>query len=545
MKKTTLFLLFLLPIAPTVQAQIDWRAYSHSFPDEALDDPTTVAIIAAIPKPNDSFWSITANPTEAYYKLSDDPSAGLVPMENIVARTSFDTARVHFFMHGVNLGNAAEYQFRVTEHPGAKVLVPWKNIDQFMNPEFAENAGPPKTAYLNGYKAPLGHTVVVEVRRINTRQIVAASLITWVSIEPYITNVYTSDNMEAFLKKLQYPWARESDLNQVSRSSGSLKLPSPNNNLILFLSTKVYDKDQVQYELIKDGRVMTPWKSNDYENSFIWLKDNDPGTYRLNIRYSVQPQHVKEYDFEVEPTWYQTTGFKILLAIFIAACLGTVYFLLLFINQKQKRDRELAKKTKLQLELKAIYAQLNPHFVFNALSSIQGLINKQDIQEANSYLSDFARLMRESLTNSNKEEISLHEEIEGLETYLKLEQLRFGFAYQISLDESIQRYDSSIPALLLQPLVENAVKHGVSALGKDGRVDIHFDRVGDIMMVRIADNGKGFSAKTSSTGFGLKLTRDRIQLMNELNRSQPIQLEINPRSPLGTEIILRFNQWFA
>lgn len=200
---------------------------------------------------------------------------------------------------------------------------------------------------------------------------------------------------------------------------------------------------------------------------------------------------------------------------------------------------------KLQLELKTIYAQLNPHFVFNALSSIQGLINQQDIQGANNYLSDFARLMRESLTNSNKEEISLHEEIRGLETYLKLEQLRFGFAYQISLDDSIQRYDSSIPALLLQPLVENAVKHGVSTLGKDGRVDIHFDRNGDTMIVRIADNGKGFLSETPSTGFGLKVTRDRIKLMNELNRSQPIQLEITPRSPLGTEIILRFNHWFA
>ena len=534
-------------MARAVQAQIERGAYSHSFPDNALDDPAAVAIVAAIPKPNDSFWNLTANPTEAYYQLSDDPTAGRVPMENIVARTSFDTAQVHFFMHGINLKNAAEYQFRVTEHPGARVLVPWKNIDQFMDPEFVENSGPPKIAYLGAYKAPLGHTIVVEVRKINTRQIVAASLISWVSIKPEVIYVYTSENMEAFLRKLQYPWARARERNpkEANSSSDSLKLPSPNNNLILFFSTKIYDKEQLQYELIRNERVVTPWKINDYDNGFIWLKDKEPGVYRLNIRYSVQPQHVREYDFEVEPAWYQSTGFRTMLAVFVAACLGAVYFLLLFIRQKQKSNRELANKTKLQLELKTIYAQLNPHFVFNALSSIQGLINKQDIQGANNYLADFARLMRESLTNSNKEEISIHEEIQGLETYLKLEQLRFGFAYQIGLDDSIQRYDSNIPALLLQPLVENAVKHGVSALGKEGRVDIHFDRNGDTMIVRIADNGKGFPAETPSTGFGLKLTRDRIKLMNELNRSQPIRLEITPRLPLGIEITLRFNHWFA
>ncbi|MPR36965.1 sensor histidine kinase [Salmonirosea aquatica] len=545
MKKAVLFLLLLLTTAQAVRAQIDWGAYSQSFPDGALDDPATVAIIAAVPKPNDSFWIITANPTEAYYKFSDDPSSQQVPMEHIIARNSFDSAPVHFFLHGVNPQNASGYQFRVREYPDARVLVPWKNADRFTDSSLVKSSGLPAMTYLGGYKAPLGHTIIVEVRQTNPQRIIGVSVIRWVSIKPNITNVYTSDNLDAFLKKLQHPWASQSDPAHESRPSGLLKLPAPHNNLILYLGADIIDKEQLQYELRKNGRVMIPWKNNDFENSFIWLKDNEPGVYQLHIRYAVQPQHVTDYDFEVEPAWYQSLSFKIMLGIFLAACFGAVYFMLLFIRQKQKASRELAKKTRLQLELKTIYAQLNPHFVFNALSSIQGLINQQDIQGANRYLADFARLMRESLTNSSREEISLHEEVQGLETYLKLERLRFGFTYQISLDDAIQPYESSIPALLLQPLVENAVKHGASALGKAGQVDIRFEKRDEMMIVRISDNGKGYPDEASTGGFGLKLTRDRIELMNQLNPVQPIQLEITARSPAGTEVILRFNHWFA
>ena len=101
--------------------------------------------------------------------------------------------------------------------------------------------------------------------------------------------------------------------------------------------------------------------------------------------------------------------------------------------------------------------------------------------------------MRESLANSHKDEVSLHEEIQSLDTYLRLEQLRFGFQYQITLDPAINRFDTSIPALLVQPLVENAVKHGVSALQEAGRVTIDFRRTGETMIVYVADNGRGWA----------------------------------------------------
>ncbi|MBO0931372.1 sensor histidine kinase [Fibrella aquatilis] len=548
MNKATSFLFLLLLTTQTAHAQFDWGKYSHSFPDGTTDNPSVVGIIAAVPKPNDSYWDMKAS-TDKLAQLAGDSLFRGFPLADIVARTTFDTARVHFFLHGVTPKNAAEYQFRVKEYPGQTVLVPWGSPHRFTE---SNRRDWPQMAYLGGFTAPLGHMISVEARQTGNQQLVGASLIAWVPISPAISSLYTSNNLDAFLKKLQYPWAKETDAGtgslsgRVDKPSDPLTLPATNRNLIFYLTdAEIYSKEQVQYELIWDGQVIRPWQSNEYDNSFIWLKDYTPGSYRLNIRYTVQPQHVTSYYFAVQPAWYQSLWFRSMVGLFITACLGAGAFGVLFVRQKQKNREAVANKTKLQLELKAIYAQLNPHFVFNALSSIQGLINTGDIQGANTYLADFARLMRESLANSNKEELSLDKELQGLDTYLKLEQLRFGFRYQLTLDEAINQFDTSLPALLLQPLVENAVKHGVSALREVGLITVRFDKTGEAMTICITDNGRGFDASQPTGGFGLKLTHDRIKLLNELNSEQPIQLTINQLVTNGTEVLLRFNNWFA
>jgi len=217
---------------------------------------------------------------------------------------------------------------------------------------------------------------------------------------------------------------------------------------------------------------------------------------------------------------------------------------MLYLRQKKQAEQAQLNKTKAQLELKSIYAQLNPHFIFNAISSIQGLINKQDIVGANQYLTDFAQLMREAIINTDKDLISLHEELRTLNTYLKLEQLRFNFKYDIQVDESIDTYITEVPTLLLQPLVENAVKHGVSGLDTRGQIGINFTKMDNDMLVSVQDNGNGFSEKPASTGYGLKLTRERISLMNTLSKDQNISLEIKTQPDPGTTIEIKFSNWF-
>ncbi len=525
-------------------AQIDWGDYSQTFPDKALDKPSTVGLILAVRRGNDSFWN-QQDDNHAFDNIHRDAAFRHLRPQSIIFRPTFDTAQAHFFLHGVNAKNAVRYQYQVIDYTTGRMIVAWQSVVQFTDSALTRQSALPQMAYLGGYTAPLGHTLVVDVRRTDNQRIIGTAMVGWVPIKPSVSRVYTSKNVAAFLRKLQYPWAKDTTQALPDQASGKLVLSATDNNLILLLNATIYAKKQVQYELVRDDKGSNTWRDNEYDNSFIWLTDFLPGSYRLRIRYTAQPQHVTEFRFRVAPAWYQSGAFKVAVALVATVGLGAVVLVVLLVRQKRKGREEVAKRTKLQLELKAIYAQLNPHFVFNALSSIQGLINRNDVKGANQYLTDFARLMRQSLTNANREMIPLNEEIQLLTTYLRLEQLRFGFQVQIVLDATINSYDTDMPALLLQPLVENAVKHGVAQKAEMGLVAVHFSQVEDALIARISDNGNGLPEDSPVSGFGLKLTRDRIKLLNDLNPAQVIELTVSTGQPTGTNVTVRFNHWFA
>jgi LytS/YehU family sensor histidine kinase len=263
----------------------------------------------------------------------------------------------------------------------------------------------------------------------------------------------------------------------------------------------------------------------------------------VRIRYARQRHNVTTYHFEIKPFWYQTLLFNILLGLLVAAFLGFIILSFRFRVQRQKLRESQLKKEKTATELKAIRSQLNPHFVFNALGSIQGLINSNEIDAANRYLSGFASLMRNTLTGSNKPGSSIFHEINLLKNYLDLEQLRFHFAYQIQADPGIDLSATEIPSLLIQPLAENAVKHGVSALGEKGNIVIEIKKENADINVLIGDNGPGFPIGESTAGFGLKLTRDRISLLNQLSKDQNISLAIERGTGGGTMVYLKLKNW--
>jgi len=547
MKKVKLILFILIATCRLAHSQINWGDYSQSFQNGATDKAGKVALILAIRKDNNSFW--TAHRSSTFFTAANKDTSFLAKRpKDIIARTIFDTAKVQIFLHGVNRLNAAQYQFSVTAYPRRKVVA-WSALTNFTTAAVAASSGLPQMAYIGGYNAKPGEMLVIDVRKKDSREIIATALIAWKSITPAIENLYTSNELNLFFQRLSRPWSvrndkRWKDTDPKTGLPGNLDLSAGNNGLILLLNADIYHKEQVEYSLLRKDKTIVPWKVNDFDNNFIWLQDLAPGQYKLQIRYAVQRDHVKTYQFAVEPAWYQSLIFKIVSGLLISAFFGAFLFLMLFIRQKQKTREELSRKNKVQLELKSIYAQLNPHFVFNALSSIQGLINKQDIKGANDYLSDFSKLMRESLQNSNKEEVPLQQEIKTLGVYLKLEQLRFGFQFFIKASDHINIYETSIPSLLLQPIIENAVKHGVSSLYEKGCIGVEFFRENDAMRVAVTDNGSGFNRNRQQGGFGLKLTEDRIKLLNELNLEREIVLTIDNEASAGTRVNIIFNYWF-
>jgi two-component sensor histidine kinase len=230
--------------------------------------------------------------------------------------------------------------------------------------------------------------------------------------------------------------------------------------------------------------------------------------------------------------------FSILLILFGSILLsGGIAFFVYKASVKAIRKKEENKRLITELELKAIRSQMNPHFIFNALSSIQHLINQGKNSDANQYLLHFAKLLRMVLATTEKKLVSLSEEIEQLELYLQLEQLRVPFDYRIEVDDSIQPDNEEIPGLLIQPIVENAVKHGVSD-HQGGTITVHFSKKDHVLLAAITDDGVGFfSSSLPMNGFGLKATEERLRLLNEDFKTN-IGFRMERNHPAGTKVVI-------
>lgn len=228
---------------------------------------------------------------------------------------------------------------------------------------------------------------------------------------------------------------------------------------------------------------------------------------------------------------------------------GVVIFVLLMlfviISRRQKRklkyQEQQAREAKLRLQ--SIRSQLNPHFVYNALAGIQNLLNKKENDAANIYLTKFSRLSRKVLEDADKDLIPLTEEIGLLDDYLQMEQFRFGFGYTITVDNDIDTNNTEVPTMLVQPFVENAVKHGMVSL-KNGHINIRFGKERKNIMVVIEDNGAGFDAVAKAEGVGLSLSKNRISLLNEIYTDTPVLLQVKSGAT-GTTVMITLNDWLA
>ncbi len=208
----------------------------------------------------------------------------------------------------------------------------------------------------------------------------------------------------------------------------------------------------------------------------------------------------------------------ILIALGILIFMGLLSWFI-YRRRAAQKIKAAALNTKVrELELTAIRAQMNPHFMYNCLNSIQNLVQKKQNDEAHQYLSKFASLIRGVLKNSEKEEISLAEELELIQQYVELEQLRFDILFELKVDKAIDMYAVFVPPLILQPFVENAVLHGLSPK-KDQRIlNIEVNQPQNNLCISISDNGIGreqSKANPKSNGKGIGFSEERLNLLAE------------------------------
>ncbi|MFK8007499.1 MAG: sensor histidine kinase [Saprospiraceae bacterium] len=296
---------------------------------------------------------------------------------------------------------------------------------------------------------------------------------------------------------------------------------------INFTGTTFKNAKEVQYEY-KMSPINTEWVSSSVNAiSFPALPFGEYDflvrTKSLNSDWS----EIKKVSFVIKRAYWQTWWFYSLVAL-ISFLAGAKLLQLVFDQIKERNEIQQNLKAS---QLTALRAQMNPHFIFNALNSIQDFIIQEDKRSANRYLSKFSKLMRNVLDASDKKQITLKKEIEYLELYLSLESLRIDdeFEYKFDIHSSVNTNNILIPSMLLQPYVENALKHGLMHRSGKKKLFIRFTKICPIsgwdenhLFCEIEDNGIGRTASMRINeqngrvyqSKAMSLTQDRIDLLN-------------------------------
>lgn len=250
------------------------------------------------------------------------------------------------------------------------------------------------------------------------------------------------------------------------------------------------------------------------------------------------------YSFQVLPPLWRSKGFILLYIITICAIL---FFSIRYrVASVRKKEQEKAKHEKdlLELEAKALRAQMNPHFIFNCLNSIKSMMQEQQTEKGIIYLTTFSKLIRTLFNNADKKLISLYDEIETCKFYLQLEAMRFDtkFSYSVNVDDNIDLKSIQVPALIIQPFIENAIWHGIVPRNTGGKVSLNVLRKGVVIEVIIDDDGIGREASAqnkSTSGLahqskGVNLTQSRLELNNLLQQRQAKLETIDKKDETGT-----------
>ena len=347
----------------------------------------------------------------------------------------------------------------------------------------------------------------------------------------------------------------------------SLTLQHNKNFITLTFSSTEYEQpERLEYRYKLTG-ISEDWVLTNSSNRTITYNNLPPGSYTFFLSVK-QPDgrwlnSKTALHITIIPAWWQTNWFKI--ACLIAG--GALAFVLIRwrISTVRKQEKEKAKRLQekskiekelLELEAKALRAQMNPHFIFNCLNSIKSLIQQHEEEKSVTYLTTFSKLIRTLFNNADTKEISLHDEIETCKLYLQLEAMRFDakFSYSVNTDENIDLKSIRVPALIVQPFIENAIWHGIVPRHSGGNVSLNVFKTNGTVEIIIEDDGIGREMSRlnkSASGMahqskGVTLTQSRLELDNLLQQRQA-EIEIVDKADdngkaAGTKVVLTINE---
>ena len=355
------------------------------------------------------------------------------------------------------------------------------------------------------------------------------------------------------------PLDKSSLYNKKNVQENQLTLPFRNNNIEFeFDGIYLSNPTALKYQYFLDG-FSEEW-SPLMNNSDINLTNLPPGDFTLRFRVQNDIGLFSDEwstNFKVLPPFYRTWWFYSLCLVLILVVLFVVDRIRVIRLARKNYQLRLEFENKLsKLEQQSLNASMNRHFIFNSLNSIQYYINSSDKQSANKYLSRFAKLIRKNLDSSHRKDgmVPLGDEIERLKLYLDLESMRFKdkFTYVIDIDPQVEVELLKVPAMFLQPFVENSIIHGILPLkDRKGLIKISVSDHLEHIRIEIEDNGVGIEQSVKKKtehgdheSQGMLITKGRIELLQKISAKSiemigPHQINENDTSVNGTIVIFK------
>lgn len=331
--------------------------------------------------------------------------------------------------------------------------------------------------------------------------------------------------------------------------------PSENNISINFVAIAFRNPESIEFRYRLMG-ADAQWIRS--KNGHVDLLSLTSGEYRFEVQainlLSDERSEVKFIEFKIAKPWFKQYWF---LGLCVLILVLIVRFIILrrtkIIRNKLEENRKVSKQVA-ELEMQALRAQMNPHFIFNALSAIQNYFVTNNEERANSYMAKFSRLIRQMLEYSKNNFISLDEEIALVKNYMELECMRFEnkLEFQLHIEEQIDTTEYKLPSLLLQPILENAVNHGIRPSETSGIIKLTISSDTESLYCTIADNGIGIlkanedrmNNSMNHNSRGIEILSKRIESLNQLYNCK-ISFQISDLSQHedimhGTEVVLKF-----
>lgn len=332
-----------------------------------------------------------------------------------------------------------------------------------------------------------------------------------------------------------------------SQQKLSLK-PSDNNLAFSYRTVDISNPSEIAYRYKLNDNQWSPWS----EDNKITLANLDYGEYVFTAQsrnMSWKQSEPISFNFQIERPLHKTKWFQWLAYSVLGFVL--LFIIWLYVLRIKKKNREERKRLELEnhllsLEHKALQLQMNPHFIFNVLNGVKAM-SVDDKDKMNTTINKFARLLRATLNNSRENSISLKQEIETLTNYIEVEQLMAAktFNYDIALNLGLDPEEIWIPPMLVQPFVENAIRHGILPVQWPGKLSVLFSNDDEFLYCEVVDNGCGIDAsqnnkgKTDHQSMALTVTKERIVSMTGKNTLKIEDLGNANKEVSGTKVTFK------